>query len=148
MTCSPPQALYWVGNSLMAAIDWQRGADASVVQGYGLHLAMYGFLATLPQWGWVFACRTLIRRSWLSALSSLLIGALVAVVGLVLQTQRVAWPTLTLLRSQLFSGRGEAVAHAEWGFVLWGAAPILIARALLTLPVHWRPATARVAADA
>jgi hypothetical protein len=140
--------LYLFGNWLMAAIDWQRGAEASVVRGYASYLGLFGFLATLPQWGWVFACRMLIRRSWLSALASLLIGGVSSVLSLVLQTRQFAWPTPVFLRNQLFSGRGDVVAHAEWGFVLWGALPAMIALALLAWRSHWRPATARLGVDA
>jgi len=139
--------LYFGGNLLMAVIYWHRGADGAVVRGYAFYLGLYGFLATLPQWGWVFACRTLIRRSWLCALASLLIGGFIGVLSLVMQARKIAWPMPVSLRNELFSGHADAVAHAAGGFVLWGAAFALGALGLLSLPARSRSAV-RVAGDA
>jgi hypothetical protein len=137
-------ALYTVGNMLMAALDIYRGVEVSVVRGYGFHLGVYGFLATLPQWGWVLVCRTLIRRSWLSALVGVLGGAVAAIASVMLRARHLAWPTPAFLRNELFSGRADAVTHAQLGFLLWGFALTGVALACLFLPTLSRANPARV----
>jgi hypothetical protein len=127
-------ALYLGGEALMAALDLRRGAEAPVVRGYAFYLGLYGFLATLPQCGWVFACRTLIQRSWLSALASVACSAVVAVCGLVLQARHYSFPSPTFLRNELFSGHPDAVAHAQWGFASWFALLTLAVACVLIVP--------------
>ena len=127
-------ALYFAGNAVVTIVDLRHGAALEVVRGYALYLGLYGFLASLPLWGFVLLCRVVLRRFWLSALASVFGSALVAVSGLVLSARHYQLPTSAWLRSQLLSGRADLVARGAWGCLLWSSGLALLALGLLLLP--------------
>ena len=130
--------LYFAGNALVAISDLRHGAALEVVRGYALYLSLYGLLATLPIWGFVFACRVVIWRFWLSALVSVVSSAFVAVSALVIGARHYQFPTSGVLRGQLLSGLPEQVAHAELGCLLWSLGFALFALGVLLLPTFRR----------
>lgn len=126
-------ALFFAGEVGVAIADLRHGADLDVVRGYSPFLGWYGFLASLPLAGFVFACRIVIRRYWVSALASVVGSALVAMGTLVINARGSRFPTPGLLRGQLLSGLADQVTHAEWGCLLWGAGLVLLALSVLLL---------------
>ncbi len=113
-------ALYFAGVVVVVVVMLLRGADTVLVLSWGVRLACYGAVATLPQVGWVVSLALIFRRTWLwvaVAISGALVMAILSSTAL---TQQVLFPTPLWLREQLLSGHAEASFSSVVGLATWG----------------------------